>query len=396
MLNDSFDVIYESTKLLDDTMWTATQYVGTRLARHNRVLFVEPDNVLRMAQRVLHGGKARLGLRREGASLFAYSPLRFLPRNSRSPLFKALNSKFLLGQVRKAARDLGFEKPLLWLHSPCYRGWIGSLDESLVVYQCDGELANLPHYRDRKQDILNQERDLLRRTDLVFCTSKSILERKRRWNENVYQVRLGLDADLFIKEEPFEEAVPNDIATVASPRIGFVGAIDRYKIDFELIRYAATNKPEWSFVLVGKVGTSDRTRIEQLPRLPNIHYMGFRDHFLMPHYLRAFDVCIIPYGLNEYTRDLTTLKLLEYMALGKPVVTTNLPQLVQHEGLIRIARSREEFVHHIAKSLAEDLKELETQRIAVARKYSWENQVDAMLGLVRQRLADKGRQQAKR
>ena len=389
MLSNSLDIIYESTKLLDNPLWTATQYVGTRLAHSNRVLFVEPNNVLKMTRRALRGEKIRLGLRQEDDNLCAYSPPRFLPQNSRYPFLRILNSKTLLYQIKRAAEALGLDEPVLWLHNPSFANWVGHLNESLVVYQCDGELAHLPDFQGREEDILAQERDLLQRADLVFCTSGSILERKKRWNKHVHQVRLGLDADLFIKQKFTEESTPGDLADISSPRIGFVGAIDSYKVDFDLISYAAAHKPEWSFVLIGKTGTSDETTQEQLPQAPNIHYMGFRKHSLIPHYLHAFDVCVIPYVLNEYTLDLTTLKLFEYMASGKPIVTTNLPQLVQHEGLIRIARSKEEFVAQISDSLNEDSEELSRQRIALACRHSWENQVHSMLDLVHQRLAEK-------
>ena len=201
-----------------------------------------------------------------------------------------------------------------------------------------------------------------------MVTSKPLYEKKRKFNPNTILIPHGVDFDHFSRAASPDTVVPTDIGRISKPIIGFYGLIQDL-IDFDLITYIAEKRPDWSIVMIGPTIFD----VGDLPSLRNIHFLGPRKREDLPNYVKAFDVCIIPYKLVERKIYASPLKLRQYMASSKPVVSTALPEVMNYTHLVKIANSREEYLSHIAFLLAEDTAEDAKQRMNAARAESWEH-----------------------
>ncbi|MFH1277371.1 MAG: glycosyltransferase [Candidatus Eisenbacteria bacterium] len=369
-------------------LWTNSQHLMSRLARKNRVLFVESLGLRRpMARwRDLHriGGRVRnwtRGVRRVSDSLYVYSPL-VLPLYNR-PWVRRLNYWILRTGLGRIARARGFRDPILWTFLPTSSDLVGHLGESLSIYHCVDEYGANPGVPAR--EIQEMERSLLGKSDLVFTTSKSLYEGKRRYNGNTFYLPNVADADHFMKAGEAETEVPEAILNLPRPVVGFVGALSDYKVDFQLLMHIARARPGWTLALVGPVWPgSKRDEVDALEAMPNVRFFGARPYEDLPGYLKGFDVCLIPFAVNETTVNVFPMKFHEFMATGKPVVVTDLPSLAEFREYCRTPSTPDGFVRALDESLAEGGRGAE-ERVAVARRNTWEVRLEQVAKIVGER-----------
>ena len=196
---------------------------------------------------------------------------------------------------------------------------------------------------------------------------------KKTLNKSTFYFPNVADVAHFKKALKDTTKIPEDLKKIPSPIVGFWGAVTGYKIDLKLIAFAADKLPEVSFVLIGPLGTGDpNTDISLLEGKENIHLLGPREYKKLPEYLKGFDICFIPFKLNETTQNVFPMKFFEYLSAGKPVVSTNLPSLRDYRAYCYLAKSNEEFVQKIRKALEENKPDIKKQRIRLAKKNSWE------------------------
>ncbi|MDA8211797.1 MAG: glycosyltransferase, partial [Clostridia bacterium] len=176
-------------------------------------------------------------------------------------------------------------------------------------------------------------------------------------------------------------------ASIKGPVIGFVGVIQDW-VDLDLMYAAAAAHPEWSLVLVGPVGVG--IDVSRLKGLPNVHFLGRKDVGRLPGYLKAFDVCLNPFRMNELTRNVSPLKFYEYLASGKPIVTVDMPGIRDFAGVVEVARKPEEFVPCIERALREETPEKKAERLKRARENSWESRVRVMEEKITAYMREKG------
>ena len=188
----------------------------------------------------------------------------------------------------------------------------------------------------------------MKKADLVIVSSGPLYESKMRYNSNTFLVTHGVDLEHFRKACDPETVIPEEVAAMKSPVIGFHGLVADW-VDLELIKFLATARPEWSFVLVGKLDTNT----EPLHGLANVHLLGRKDYALLPAYCKSFDVAILPFAVNELTLASNPLKLREYLAAGLPVVSTAIPEAARLGSLVRIGESYEHFLKQIEVLLLE-------------------------------------------
>jgi glycosyltransferase involved in cell wall biosynthesis len=313
----------------DAQLWTNQHHLMSRLARENRVLFVESlglrqpqlagRDVRRLARRLRRG----LALPRCADGLHVLSPL-VIPLH-RFAAVRALNRRLLPWLVRRAARRLGLRRPLLWAYVPQAEALVDALDPSLVVYHCVDDIAAQPGI-DGASFRAAEER-FARRADLVLASAPSLARRLRALNGNVLDAPNVADTALFARAL---EPGPVDAALEAlpRPRIVFTGAVVATKLDVPLLVALARARPAWSFALVGPVGPGDpRTDVSALAAEPNVQLLGPRRYEELPDVLRGADAGLIPYARNELTDAIFPMKVYEYLAAGLPVVATELPSL---------------------------------------------------------------------
>jgi glycosyltransferase involved in cell wall biosynthesis len=330
------------------------KHIMTRLARRNRVLWVNsigtrnPQASARDLRRA--AAKLRQSFQRYkqvAENIFVFSPIAIPFHGSR--FARRVNRHWLSWSVRRVSKQLGFRDPITWTFLPSTAGVAGNLGERMVIYHCVDEFSEFTGTD--KRALLDMERKLLRRADLVFVSSQPLLETKRIHNPNAFLVTHGVDVKHFRSAcDPacdLTTTVPQDIAHLEGPVIGFFGLVADW-VDLKLIRQLALARPRWSLVLIGKCDT-DATILEGLP---NVHLLGKRDYRDLPAYCKGFSVGVLPFVINTLTLASNPLKLREYLAAGLPVVATAIPEAGRLRGLVRTAATDGEFLEQIDALLA--------------------------------------------
>ena len=276
------------------------------------------------------------------------------------------------------------ERPLVrWFYSAMFATYGDRLATGqVVVYDCMDELAN---FAGAAAGLIEAERRLLERADVVFTGGRSLYESKRDRNANVHCFPSAVDAGHFARALDPELTVPDDLASLPGPVYGYYGVVDE-RLDYDLIARLAETPGVGSVVLVGPTIKVDPAT---LPRLANLHYLGQRSYAELPAYLKGFDVCIMPWALNEATRTISPTKTLEYMAAGKPIVSTAVRDVVgDHGDLVFVAGDIDEFVALVARVPNEfDDARADAQRRRAADR-GWEATVDSMRAQVVARLGE--------
>ncbi len=372
------DIICISTADWDNPYWTNQHHIMSKLARENRVLFVESlglrqpcfqkKDIFRMAKRLKDWFK---GARRVDKSLFVYSPA-IIPFH-RFRLIQMFNRKLLLSSLKRLIKRLKFKDTILWAYAPNAADFIGKLRESLVIYHCVDELSANPLIP--KEAVLRMEERLLGKADFVFVSSRNLYEKCKRLNQKTHYLPNSADFDHFHQAVSRDYSIPQDLANLRRPIIGFYGALSNYKIDFDLIAYLAQAKKDWSFVLIGQVGEGDPLTDTSGLNQANIHLLGSKAYQILPQYLKYFDVCLLPNRINDYTKSMFPLKFFEYLSCGKPVVATDLVSLREFKNYFYSSFSYEEFLENLEKALSEDPQKKE-ERIELAKQFTWEKKID--------------------
>lgn len=357
-----------------------------RLAKAgNQVLFMETTGLrnIRPAdwKRALARLKAALGFRARSQqphpNLTIYSPLVLPFPHSR--LANTLNKRIVFRAVDAWLRRVGLGDPLVWafLASPMTLALIEHVRPRLVVYQCMGDAtASLPI-----AGIGRAARELMRRSNLAFANSLPLLDHVRQFVPRAYLFRAGVDVEEFEGIAAEAKAPPPELAGFTGPVAGYVGSIHRW-LDLELLAAAARELPAWQFVMIGPILRD----VSRLRGLANIHWLGQRPHHELPKYIRYFDVGLIPYVLDQYTASAYPGKLNEYLALGKPVVSTPLPELVAYNrefgDVVNLASGGTEFAGAIRSSQAALTEEQSRRYREVARQNSWAKILERMCELI--------------
>lgn len=346
-----------------DFVWQRPQQLMSRFARDRRVYFME-EPLFRD-----DGGEAPEGTRlerRESDGVTVCQPICRDPGPGGGPKLDEMYTRLAAELVESE----GLSGYAAWFYTPMLLPALERLKPALVVYDAMDELSL---FKGAPPELLPRERELLKRADVVFTGGVSLGKAKAQHHGNVHAFPSGVDAAHYAQALKPETEVPADLAAVPAPRIGFFGVIDE-RADLELLRRAAELRPEWSYVMLGPVVKIDPT---ELPELPNLHFLGQKQYRDLPGYVKGFDVCMMPFALNDATRFISPTKTLEYMAAHKPIVSTPVADVVgSYADAVAIVRTTEEFVRAVEQALAES-PEQRGKRIArekeVLARSSWDS-----------------------
>jgi glycosyltransferase involved in cell wall biosynthesis len=367
----------------DTELWTNQHHLMSRLARENRVLFVESLGLRRpqLAGRDLTriARRLRRGLQPPRATdgLHVLSPL-VLPFHG-SRVARALNRRLLNALIRRATRRLGMRRPILWSYVPHAEALLAALDPEVVVYHCVDDIA--AQARIDTTSFRAAEQRFAARADLVLASAPALVARMRELSTNVLYAPNVADTDLFARALAPGRVDP-ELRDLAHPLIVFTGAIVAVKLDLPLLVALARARANWSFALVGPIGPGEpRADVSALSGEANIHLLGHRSYEQLPDVLRGADAGLIPYALNELTRSIFPMKVYEYLAAGLPVVATPLPALAGIKA-VATAPDAEGIARLLDDALATDTPERRVARSRAAAEHSWERRLQEIAAAI--------------
>lgn len=368
---------------------TSSHHVATRLARRMPVLYVDSPG---MRAPNASGRDLRRALRKLAATL---QPPRRIEGNlwhctvpqlpfRRIPGVDAANRLFGRWAVRRALRLAGIRRRLSWFVVPHPGFLAGTLGEELCVYYCIDDYAAHPGV---DADMIAARDDALsRRADLLFVAPPSLLAPKRALNPATIAAPHGVDVALFAQAADPDTQVPAMARGLAHPVVGYIGSIHEW-IDIPMLEWLARQRPRWSFLLVGHAHAD----VSALRALPNVHLAGTQPYLSLPTWAKAFDAAIIPYRLNRQVANANPLKLREYLATGKPVVSVRNPEIENFARWVRIADGREAFLAALDEAVLDTDPGSASARMAAVADQDWDRRVDDVLSTVADALSRRTR-----
>jgi glycosyltransferase involved in cell wall biosynthesis len=360
-----------------DWVWQRPQQFLSRLSARHKILFVEtigPDPQLSSAVARFWTPEnfPNITVLRLQFPLWRWSDGAFVDRERRR-LVKEFISGPGAGQ---------FEDPLQWFYDPMgVPAFLGQMNEIGVVYDCMDELSK---FRGAPPQIKTREQKLLAAADVVFTGGRKLWESKKLHNENCYFYGCGVDVAHFGQAREAGTKIPDDIAPLRKPVLGYFGVIDE-RMDYDLLVKLAEANPDWSIAMVGP-----HVKVDKLPQCPNLHWLGQKNYAELPAYCKAFDVCMMPFALNEATEFINPTKALEYMATGKPIVSSAVADVVTNFGsVVNIAGTHEQFISLCRKAIEKPDAERIEAGITKASENSWDSIVAQLEQHVANALAKK-------
>ena len=363
-----------------DFVWQRPQQILSRLARARPVLYVEEPvflddtriDSLEISQPDANVHRAVPRLRSELRTHY----------DDAARLTRAM-VQALIGEGGQFAG--AFDRAVQWFYTPMPAPtMLGAFGEVGVVYDCMDELSQ---FRFAPPELVQSESVLLERADIVFTGGRKLYDSKSRHHPNVHFFGCGVDADHFAKARSESTAIPVELHDLPRPILGYFGVIDE-RLDYALIERLADSFENGSVVFVGPVVKVDPA---ELPNRSNIHWLGQRPYERLPEYVKGFDVCLMPFALNSATEYINPTKTLEYMAAGKPIVSTPVWDVVRNFTPIVEVATSSEFVYAATIALQMEPSRLEAG-IVRARRSTWESTVAEMDRLLADAITTKRRQ----
>jgi beta-glucosidase/6-phospho-beta-glucosidase/beta-galactosidase/glycosyltransferase involved in cell wall biosynthesis len=365
-------------------VWQRPQQFLSRFARRHPILFME-EPFFDLAE----GREPRIDLHQVMPNLTVATP-HMAPSWASNPAMPDVlrsQAREAIGRVNRSGR---FNQPLLWYYNPMDAIWsLGHFPSRGIVYDCMDELSK---FSGASEHLVNVETWLMGHADIVFTGGYRLWERKTAHHDNVHFFGCGVEADHFGLAMADTTPVPPDIDFIARPILGWFGVVDE-RVDANLVGELARRKPQWSFAMVGPVVKVDPNL---LPHAPNLYWLGGRDYSVLPNYCKAFDVCMMCFARNASTEYINPTKALEYLATGRPVISTPIQDVIrQYQGVMDIVATPDEFIAAAEKALAAPDRERIAAGLARVRECTWDSTVLKMQELIERGIRPDGRRSTK-
>lgn len=392
--DQKFNIICLSNQLWDFENWTNKKHVMSRLMNFgDNVIFVDPPiNTGFVFFRHLKRGNFNLkriltGVKNITKSSIVFTPLNFIPFKLITSFFHVLKIKYL------TLKHFDKNRPtILWIYNveiPQLKFYVNFLKYDKLVYDCVDNYPAFPKYDtdQKKQTIINQENYLIKKSDIVFTTAPGLYDRIKMQNKNTFYTPNVGDYDMFKDTKKYKYQLKSDLKNIPQPRIGFIGALDEYKFDFGLLKKIALDHKKFSFVLIGPLGLKDKDASLDtlgLSEFKNIYYLGSKPYKDKIKYMAGFDVDIIPYVINDYTKGgCFPVKFHDSLAAGLPIVVTDLPAYYDFKDVCYISKSYQEFSDNIKIALDQDEVQKIEARKNVAKLNDWDTKVVNMINIIK-------------
>lgn len=352
------------------TPWPAfwAQALLAAMAQYVPTLLVEPPIDILSSSirpgRLINRLKRYRKLTKLKPSLYLFQPFGLVSYGVtyRFPMFVHISKLLLRCQVASVLSQMPTYKHLIVQNfMPQQHYAFNVLQPDLYIFDIADEFyanANdeeIDFNREETIRYMQFEQKMFDRADLVFVSSRGLYDSRRKMHPRIAQIPVGcVDFELFSKARDSDLSIPDDIASIPSPRIGFIGNFNE-KLDLELLVQLAQQRPDRSLVFIGaENGQASFKRsnlYRQLMGLPNVHNLGWRTYESLPAYMKAMDICLMPFRLNVWMKNSHPSKTYQYLAAGKPVVSTALPEVLSLDNVIAVTRNNEEFITAVEVAL---------------------------------------------
>ncbi len=346
-----------------DFVYQRPQHLLSRAARERRVFFIEEP--------IFDAELPRLEVRKGEGKLNVVFP--HLPTGSDETAVNAM--------LRELIDDLFAQEQitdyLAWYYTPMALPFTQHLRPNAVIYDCMDELSA---FRGAPPELKEREAELFALADLVFTGGQTLYEAKCRQHSNVHAFPSSVDVAHFAQARTIETE-PEDQRQIPHPRLGFFGVIDE-RMNLALLAHLADLRPDWHLVMIGPVVKIDPA---ELPQRKNIHYLGGKSYAELPSYLASWDVTLLPFALNESTRFISPTKTPEYLAAGKPVISTSIRDVIRpygELGLVRIADTAEQFIKAVEAIQEEEANERIRRADDFLSRTSWDRSWARMSAMI--------------
>jgi glycosyltransferase involved in cell wall biosynthesis len=365
--------------------WQPRHHVLTRLARYFHVVWVNPTQDWR---KVIQNRTARRRMNAANSStgpgpLVVNQIAQWLPRFYRPKFLADFSFQFPLKVAAHALSRRNVRTRILYVWRPEFAQALRSIRSDLTCYHIDDEYS----FSTMDRPLDETETTLLQRVDQVFIHSPALLEKKGCINKHTAFVPNGVDYWAHARHVP----EPRDLLHVPHPRIGYTGWMKK-QLDWALVRDLARKNHQWSFVFVGDISPHPEISdtVQELSRLPNIHFLGSKTTLELARYPQHFDVCIMPYQLNDYTRYIYPMKLHEYLAGGRPIVGSRIRSLEAFKDVVYLATTQDSWSDCLREALSSgaNTQERQAARQSVALEHDWENLVARIATTLAKRLGE--------
>lgn len=367
----------------DDWGWKTSKYqLSTRFAKDNKLLFVSsigfraPTSSTEDVGRILRKLKSFFkGLDKINDNLYVLTPL--IVPFSWFPFKDGFNRIFLRLQVALAKWKLGMKSPYTFVFSQNWYEYVKNIKRKKMIYYCVDEHTGFAGLDGHSFVSLDRKMNSL--ADVVFCSARTLYEKNVKTNPNTFYIPHGVNYELFSTALNDEVKVAEDIRIIKKPLFLFFGHISYDWVDKNLVKYLAKEKPDWTWVYVGRYSMDK----DEFKGLGNVYLLGEKEFQELPSYCKGADVATIPFVYSDLTNNCNPLKLPEYFAAGLPVVSTNIPEVSRSFGdNVYIGSTDEEFLACCEKALAERNKQHSKIISEEMAQHSWDNRVNQIFEII--------------
>lgn len=387
-----------------NSLWRTTHQVLSRLSKEYKIVYLEPGRTPEGNQlsHAVNSLKNFVNV----APTQALDNLTVVPGVPNIPQFRTklprsvlqysyptvshINYSYNISYFKRAIKQLEIKDPILWFwgfgdYGAAAPRFLKDIKHKLSCYLVYDEMAEFSHNKSIKEILSKTDNELTKKVDFVLATSKSQQARRLPLNQNTYYMPNGVDFDHFngpiLKNVP----PPADIEGLPGPIIGFSGWMG-YQMDIPLLIKIAERYRSGSVVLVGPNEIPPSNDLVRFTNMPNVHFVGRKLPSELPAYFNSFNAALIPYVLEGHTKFIYPLKLHEYLAAGRAVVSTDLPNLYAHEDIVRIAQNHDQFLELLAAAINDYGDQSLQARFDLAKQYSWDDRVAEVRDIIKKQL----------